>query len=248
MEYIKKFTFLLLELEKKYSLDFSITETEKNLIKITNQNLFMNVRDIAYLDQEHLRKKTFYRSSNLSKYSGSKELERFLTENEIKTIIDLRSENEPDYASYKNISKEINIIKIPIDGQQPNNLAQLKYTDQGKKERFYEAFLRFYQMELREVFETLAYKQPGFVVHCYAGKDRTGMITALLLDLLAERGSIVTEEIITEDYLNSGSNTNEDNFKIYKKTLDEYGGSKRYLQHIGVSNESIERIIQKFIV
>jgi len=236
------------ELEKKYSIDFNTTEAEENLTKINNENYFINLRDITYLDTQHLRKNVFYRSATLSRYTGSEELEKFLSDKKIKTIIDLRSENEPDYTPYKNISKEVNVIKIPIEPKRTNDVTQLNYSDPDKKEKFYEEMLRFHQEEIKEVFETLATQEPGFVVHCYAGKDRTGIITALVLDLLKEKSNQLADELIEEDYINSGHNTNPNNFRIYKATLKEFGGSKRYLQRIGVSNESIKNLIRKFTV
>ena len=108
--------------------------------------------------------------------------------------------------------------------------------------------MRFYQQEIRSIFETFANQEPGFVVHCHAGKDRTGIITGLLLELLNEKTNAITDELITEDYLNSGNNTNNNNLNVYRLTLKEFGGSKAFLKKIGVSNGSIEAIYKKFIV
>ncbi len=124
----------------------------------------------------------------------------------------------------------------------------LKYSKSDRPEAFYEIFLRFYQEEIREIFNNIATDQPGIVLHCHAGRDRTGIITGLLLDLLGEKSDVITTELITEDYLNSGDNTETLAFDIFKSTLKEFGGSREYLQAIGITDESIENIFNKFLL
>ena len=247
-EVIKKFKLVMEELAKRYLFDFKINQAIKVLEKIYKEGYFWNVRDISYVDSQYLKKGVLYRSSALSRYSGSEELENFLTTNKIKTIIDLRTEKEISIIPYKNITTKFDMVNVPIGPKDTIDLTQLKHSSPESSDKFYEAFLRFYQDEIRTIFETIANQEPGFVVHCHAGKDRTGIITALLLELLKEKTNGITEDLITEDYLNSGNNTNTNNLKVYRLTLKEFGGSKQYLKKIGISNESIEAIYKKFLV
>ena len=234
VEYVNRFLYLTKLLGQRYALELPISETEKILNKVLKESYFWNLRDISYLDLQHLKKGVFYRSSTLSRYSEQPELNNFLSNNNIKTIIDLRSKPELPYVPYKNIDQNIIYVNIPIGDKDTIDFSQLKYSTPNKDETFYEVFLRFYKEEIKQTFESLAKYEPGFVLHCYAGRDRTGII--------------ITEELIIEDYLNSGNNTDLKTFNVFKSTLKEYGGSKSYLKSIGLNQESIERIINKFVI
>jgi protein tyrosine phosphatase len=102
--------------------------------------------------------------------------------------------------------------------------------------------LRFHQEEIRNIITTVATCKPGIVIHCFAGRDRTGLVVALLLHLLD-----IDSKLITEDYLNSGNNTNLMSLDIFNRTLEEFGGIKNYFDLIGVSSELIVMIRRKFL-
>ncbi len=60
----------------------------------------------------------------------------------------------------------------------------------------YIAMLDHFQANLRVIFETIAaHASAPMIIHCTAGKDRTGVVFALLLDLAG-----VDDETIIEDY------------------------------------------------
>lgn len=243
--YVTKILELGTNFEEKYHLDLELKSTEKLFNQILNETYFWNLRDIAYLDLNNLKKGTFFRSSTLSRYEDQPELKIFLTDNNIKTIIDLRSKNEYSHVPYKNSVNDITYINIPIGQKVSIDFNQLKYAPSNSESTFYELFMRFYQDEIKEIFNSLAQYQPGFVIHCYAGRDRTGVVTGLLLDLLGEK-SIITRDLITEDYLNSGNNTQKEVFNVFNSTLNEFGGSRNYLESIGIEQEVLNHIIQKF--
>ena len=101
----------------------------------------------------------------------------------------------------------------------------------------------------------------GVVFHCSAGKDRTGMLAALILEVLG-----VDAEIIGADYLltndaiegilrrikameNNNTATTQSlaaqpaAFKRFQDTLhQEYGGAESYLRRHGVTGETLDRI------
>jgi protein-tyrosine phosphatase len=71
--------------------------------------------------------------------------------------------------------------------------------------------LRQVRPELRQAFAVIADAPPGpLLFHCVAGKDRTGLIAALLL-AFAE----VTPEAIANDYAASGANLRDGYLKRY---------------------------------
>ena len=243
-EFIKKFIFLLTALKNRYSLTLDEKELESFLNRIVKESHFWNLRDISYLDPLHIRPGLFYRSATLSRYSEQKEFQDFLEENKIHTIIDLRSLEEIPIMPYKNIGR-VSYINIPIGNKRLGE--KLKYSTPNTPEAFYEIFLRFYQTEIKQIFDAIASHPTSLVLHCYAGKDRTGIIVALLLDLLGEHSDI-SKELIQEDYLNSGNATNELNFNVFKQTIDEFGGSINYLKLIGLKESDFKKIFEKFLL
>ena len=185
-------------------------------------------------------------SSSLSSYSDQRKLKKFFSDQNIKTIIDLRSVEEVESGPYNGLDN-INYINIAIGEKGDIDYSQLKYVDENSFDIFYEMFLRYHQAEIKQIFETLALKDGAFVTHCYAGRDRTGLVVALLLELLGEHSDIISKSLIEEDYLNSGNSTSKDVFTIYTKTLDEFGGAKAFLHSIGLDDTILDKIIAKFI-
>ena len=108
------------------------------------------------------------------------------------------------------------------------------------------------------------YPEAPFLFHCSAGKDRTGMIAALLLDLAQ-----VDQELIIANYTESVRNlgplieefaqendpklraflsSNRIDIEPFLKNLEnQYGGSEGYLQVIGLSEKNIEDLRESFL-
>ena len=118
------------------------------------------------------------------------------------------------------------------------------------------------QKEIKKIFEILS-KSDRIIYFCNAGKDRTGVITALILKLLG-----VSEKDIIDDYMYTkvfmkeilkkyaNNNTKILNIitpkRIYmEKFLEEfenlYGSIEKYLSLIGIEENIIKNIKQKFI-
>lgn len=174
----------------------------------------------------------------------------------INTIIDLRSYEE--IKTRKSIfegNKDFNIYHIGM------NIGK----DIPEKEEFvsksYIEMLTL-QKEIKKIFEILS-KSDRIIYFCNAGKDRTGVITALILKLLG-----VSEKDIIDDYMYTkvfmkeilkkyaNNNTKILNIitpkRIYmEKFLEEfenlYGSIEKYLSLIGIEENIIKNIKQKFI-
>jgi len=128
------------------------------------------------------------------------------------------------------------------------------------------------QPQFRQVFTRIAAQERGTVLfHCTAGKDRTGVIAALLLDLAGvPHDAIVHNYAISAHYLegqpkDSAMNaqlmsaiqahpelgrklagmagTAPQNMELFLATLTrQYGGAAGYLKTIGLSQDQIERL------
>lgn len=186
----------------------------------------------------------------------------------IKAVIDLRSDFEKEHQKnpfvddkdvdyYEvNLFQSVNAAVVPEEIKVYKDLGGVYiYTLEAMKNQFKEIFQIF-----------LKYPYDGVMFHCSAGKDRTGMTAALLLDLIG-----CHEYDIVKDYSESYENNKEinDNLvqmmdneeaKQYLKSSprymmefldylrEHYGSSKEYLLEIGLSYDEIEQLIENFII
>ena len=112
----------------------------------------------------------------------------------------------------------------------------------------------------------MKYPYEGVMFHCSAGKDRTGVTAALLLDLIG-----CHEYDIVKDYSESYENNIDINASLAQMMDNEeakqylrssprymmelldylrehYGSAKEYLLEIGLKNEEIEQLIENFTI
>jgi protein-tyrosine phosphatase len=136
----------------------------------------------------------------------------------------------------------------------------------------YVQWLDHSQPQFKQVFQRIAAERDGTVLfHCTAGKDRTGIIAGLLLDLAGvSRADIVHNYAISAHYLegqpkDSAMNaqimelikqnpeigrkmagmagTAPENMEMFLAALHtQYGGAERYLKSIGVSEAEIDQL------
>jgi protein-tyrosine phosphatase len=121
----------------------------------------------------------------------------------VRTIIDLRSPREVDRQPYTLPAAataggvaRLNLSMLPLDEEMMALLRNC--TTRGQE---YILFVENYQAPIAGIMRAIAAaSQGGVLCHCQAGKDRTGIITALLLGLAG-----VPDEIIVADYAVSQS-------------------------------------------
>lgn len=122
----------------------------------------------------------------------------------VRTIIDLRRDFEVGH--WPNVFASSSGVRyVRVDLAPPGGTTEV--TD-SPLEASYRAILAGRQQEIRRIFQLLA-EDDGFpaVIHCTVGKDRTGLIVALLLGLAG-----VDAETIALDYGLSGNYLGETYF------------------------------------
>ena len=106
----------------------------------------------------------------------------------------------------------------------------------------------------------------GVVFHCSAGKDRTGVLAALLLEVLGvDAETIMADYLLTNEAIegvlkrikamqNSATVTAQSlaaqpaAFQRFQETLqNEYGGAESYLLRHGVASPTLERLRRNFL-
>ena len=81
----------------------------------------------------------------------------------------------------------------------------------------------------------LVEREGASLVHCYAGKDRTGILTALLLESLGTPRDVIMDDYIHSRRITPKLKVQEDWIQVVFDRIDQSGGIDNYLTEIGVS-------------
>lgn len=185
----------------------------------------------------------------------------------IRTVIDLRTPHEWARDPHPFADNQYSVMYHPLSLMNMEDLEGLAQLDTiTRNGEMYTIFFDRFGAQIAQIIRTLAAAPDGGVLfHCFAGKDRTGVIAALLLE-----NAGVTREIIALDYAetrhyNSAINSAwaqsvaHDPVETARITplldapaaamlegltyLDEaHGGVERYLLHHGVSREDLDQL------
>lgn len=138
----------------------------------------------------------------------------------------------------------------------------------GSLEKSYEIGIENYKENYAKVLNIIANAKDGCILYnCYFGKDRTGVLTALLLSIAGVSAEdIIADYQVSYTYILSfiekekakpdGTmwETNEANFKSDADNMasllnyinKKYGSVSGYLKDIGITDETIKKIRDKF--
>lgn len=143
-----------------------------------------NVRDLGGLpttDGGSTRTRALVRSDAVDKLTaqGWKRLE----DHGVRTVIDLRNEDElrPDTAPRP---KTLTTVHLPLDGVEDREFWDEWGDGRHGTPLYYRPFLERFPQRAARTVEAVAAARPGGVLfHCMVGRDRTGLVTLLLLAL-----------------------------------------------------------------
>ncbi|MDQ6604079.1 MAG: tyrosine-protein phosphatase [Chloroflexota bacterium] len=160
----------------------------------------------------------------------------------VRTIIDLRIPVEVrDEPSPFTEHAEIVTHYLPLD---PNDRAVSKAVAAHKEAglsytaAINAAYLSTNQEQIAAIIRAIADAQDGgIVIHCHAGRDRTGLIVALLLGVAG-----VSATTISADYALSFSAVSETMDATLGYLDSAYGGITPYLRGIGITDDEITRL------
>jgi protein-tyrosine phosphatase len=158
----------------------------------------VNVRDLGGLttpDGRAVERGRVIRSDSLT-YLGTRGEQDLVRVVQPKIIVDLRTPEELTAAGYELTDPSLNVINLPMYPQSALTPDQVKAGMPTNLVDDYLAQLEVNVSSLKE-FVTLVAQEANqpIVVHCTSGKDRTGIASALILDLLG-----VDELSIADDY------------------------------------------------
>lgn len=178
----------------------------------------------------------------------------------IKSIIDLRSTKEREMTGYNFSPKDFSLFHMPLMSSDGIDDATQYDTNNISLGDLYIKFIEESGEKFRRLIEIIADGETGGVLfHCAAGKDRTGVLAALLLSLLgAEKGDILANYETTYTYLSQNPLFNrqsgygelqQSRREWMEQVLDhlenDYQGAENYLKYFGTKDETIELLRYK---
>ncbi|TCC29934.1 hypothetical protein E0H50_26235 [Kribbella sindirgiensis] len=102
----------------------------------------------------------------------------------------------------------------------------------------YRILIDDYNARVASAVIAIADAPPGaVVVNCHAGKDRTGVVIALTLDLAG-----VPQDLIATDYSDVDAATM---LRLLSHVRKRYGGTRQYLLNSGVTTEQLKALTSR---
>ena len=256
---------------------YTLVFNNKYRVKIATRNVniigVQNFRDLggypSYPTKKRLRWGMLYRSAQIDSLEcySSRELKNL----GIKTIIDLRSEHE--LVGHTLLQKDFKVVHIPMKIENMEDILKGIQDHKIKSDTVYRIVERMnrklvinHRNEFRKIFDILLDRTNyPIVLHCSAGKGRTGITAALILASLKVSSDIIMEDYrLSNDYFNipiassyayhlpvrsqeaitTFYSAREDFLNAAKEEIERrYGDVDTYLQKaVGLSEEEIEKL------
>lgn len=216
----------------------------------------MNVRDLGGLKTttgKSIAPKRFIRGAAIHKISeaGKKKFDEL----PVGLVLDLRSTIEATKYPDNIADEKIEYYHLPmLDHIQSNT--ELTFKLPASLEELYINILEEQKKEFMKAFEIIASNpQKTVFYHCTAGKDRTGLLSMLLLGI----SDVPDDEIVGDYALTKPFRANEEKKvdlpeflfqappEVMIKTIEwinkNYGGIKKYVDEIGVTKAAQEEIL-----
>lgn len=202
----------------------------KNIELETKQN----IRDFSYIinkNNQTVKAYSIIRSNNINNFSR-KDLELLKEKYNIKTILDLRNKKEVE--NNPSIINKIKYYNIPLfEKKRKKKRIDSNNQNISRVPNIYETYMEMIESkeakkQLKKILKVIMNpKNSNVLFHCTYGKDRTGVISLLILSMLD-----VDIKDIKEDYLYSNKYMKVISKKKYKEYLektrdDEYSKQMR---------------------
>lgn len=207
---------------------------------VYKRDFFWNFRDVSKFNP-NIKAGRVFRSSALSVYQHEPFFENLRKTHSFGVLIDFRDDHELAKAPYQTETlSQIRHVHCPIAPQNQDEAFRAQHVYGTNVEIAYRYFVYCakdaYKKAILALLTELA-EEKSAVVHCKAGKDRTGCFISLL-HLLTE----APLEALQADYLASEMDTDAQILAIFLSGVEARGGVTAYLIDCGLSTEEIDRL------
>lgn len=208
-----------------------------------NRDFLWNFRDISTHNSK-IKSGRIYRTGTMTLFQNENRFDELLNEKQIKTVIDLRADKEIEELPYheQTLSK-FKYIKAQLDPWNQPEWFKEKHHQGTNEEIAYRFFAIGCNDQIKNAMEAIINEELGSVaVHCFAGKDRTGIFISMI-HLLAD----TPMEIIYADYLASEVDVKISRLNLVLDIINDKGGIEPYLLSCGLTTNQISKLKQKLL-
>ncbi|MGM9857715.1 MAG: tyrosine-protein phosphatase [Bacilli bacterium] len=183
---------------------------------------------------------------------------QYLLDRNITTQIDLRTETViENFPSFLKNNDKFHYYSFPIVEGSQITLSGNKTSD---------LYLKMVENKknFKSIFKAIINADGGVIINCTAGKDRTGVVIALLFELLGVNEiSIIDDYKVSASYIDSRipnyrkshpefpislGVSNEEDIKSFLESFhNKYESARNYLLLAGLTKNDIERLKAKFL-
>ena len=150
-------------------------------------------------------------------------------------------EQEIEKDPYQISKSDIKIVEAPFDPWNQSECFKAKYNYSGDSEIAY----RFFAIECKESIKRIAteiieQKNGAIVIHCHAGKDRTGCLISLFYLLCG-----ASEDDIYLDYFASEADTKKHKIDAFLSEVKKHNTIEDYFLSCGLSKSQVSTLKSK---
>ncbi|MCE9635764.1 MAG: tyrosine-protein phosphatase [Planctomycetes bacterium] len=224
------------EVARRFAVRRDRDSLRRFLNSVLERDLFYNLRDFADAFDGRVRRGVLFRGSTLSRWTGTPELNAWLSARNVRRVLDFRDADEAKakHAYPADWTLRLDVRALPLSAKPGARGAP---SGRPIGEGYYRTFLA-HLSNVAGALRMIADPVDGaVVVHCYAGKDRTGWFCAALALLLGLDG-----EFIVDDFLRSGQDTKEPAIREFLELVQEGGGAESHLDRAGFVASDVARL------
>jgi protein tyrosine/serine phosphatase/predicted nucleotidyltransferase len=201
---------------------------------IYSRDFLWNFRDIS-LHNSKIKSGLIYRTATMTLFQNENFFEEFISEKKIKTVIDLRAEREVLESNYTESSLNNFVwVHTPFDPWNQSIEFQATHHQGTNIEIAYRFFAIECKLSIKKAVEAILQEENSTAIHCYAGKDRTGILISMLHLL-----SGADLETVYNDYLATETDTKKEYLNIALDIIKGESGVENYLLSCGLSSDQI---------
>lgn len=184
------------------------------------------------------------------------------------TVIDLRSADElVDDPNPLSASGSVRYLNLPLHNE-GDKAAIVRIASYIALSEMYRLILTRFGPQIAVIVDAVATADPAVVVHCYAGKDRTGLVIALILAVVGVENGLIAadyaashhrlavprdarigaaplaERVLREHRLGAEAKTM---LEVLAWLETEHGGAEAYLLAAGTGHAILDRLRQRLV-
>ena len=200
---LQKFMVLLLGLLSTMSIIAAelsnLDMSYRRVLPLENGSNFRDAGDYPTVDGKRVIRGELFRSAAMYAIESESDID-YLENFKFKTVVDLRSNEERELQPDRWVLKDKSINYVSHDYSIMNLMSSSSEDSSANEEKvdagnYYQVMHKTLVPQIKLYFDALLNEQVPVILHCSAGQDRTGFISAVLLKLLG-----VSEDLIYEDY------------------------------------------------